>query len=162
MKLLAATLFVFLALGSCLCNGHYASAQTEPNLQAANTAVGQAFNAVLDAEKAGGNVSSLLTQLNTAESFLTEAETAYNNGNNATADTKANQASNIAQSVQSQALALKSKSASAAQNNFELILTFFVGGSVVFVLLIFLIWRKVKGTYIEKMLKSKPANGVHE
>jgi zona occludens toxin (predicted ATPase) len=56
-KLLAVTIFVFLAFDSCLYSEHYVFAQTDQSdqtaskLQAANNAVEQAFNAVLDAEK---------------------------------------------------------------------------------------------------------------
>jgi len=46
---------------------HYVFAQTDQTaskLQAANSAIGQSFNTVLDAEKAGANVTGLLVQLN--------------------------------------------------------------------------------------------------
>jgi len=46
-------------------------------LQAANTAVDGAFNAVLAAEKAGAKVTGLLVQLNVAEGGLAGAENAY-------------------------------------------------------------------------------------
>ena len=66
-KLLSITLLVIIVLGMVLLSVNQATAQidqTTSKLQAANTAVDQAFNAVLDAEKAGANVTDLLSQLN--------------------------------------------------------------------------------------------------
>ena len=56
-------------LSLCLLGVYPAIAQadqTASKLQAANIAVNQAFNAVLDAEKAGANVTDLLVQINYA------------------------------------------------------------------------------------------------
>jgi hypothetical protein len=72
-----------LAFGSCLYSGHYVFAQTDQTaskLQAANTAVEETFNAVLDAEKAGANVTGLLAQLNVAAGVLAQAENSFRTG----------------------------------------------------------------------------------
>ena len=55
--------------------------QAGSKLQAANDAVNQAFNAVLDAEKAGANVTDLMAQINVAESILTQTENSYRTEN---------------------------------------------------------------------------------
>jgi hypothetical protein len=44
--------------------------QAATKLQAANNSFNQAFSAVLDAEKAGANVTSLFNQLNNAANLL--------------------------------------------------------------------------------------------
>ena len=67
----------------CLLNVNQATAQidqTTSKLQVANTAVNQAFSAVLDAEKAGANVTDLLFQLNYAQDVLAKAENSYRIG----------------------------------------------------------------------------------
>ena len=101
-KLLATVLLVFLTLGSCLYSGHYVLAQTDQaasKLQAANNAVEQAFNAVLGAEKAGANITGLLTQLNVAGGDLAQAENSYRTGNFSAAETQADNVLPIAQGV---------------------------------------------------------------
>ena len=88
-KVLVATLFVFLALSSCFYRELYVFAQTEQTaskLVAANSAVEQAFNAVLDAENAGANVTSLVVQLNFAANILAQAENTKRAGNSTAAE----------------------------------------------------------------------------
>ena len=64
------------------------------------SAVEQAFNAVLDAEKAGANVTQLLAKLNTAGELLADAQNALNSGNNvANITSKAENATQIAVQV---------------------------------------------------------------
>jgi uncharacterized protein YdbL (DUF1318 family) len=82
-KLLSITLVAILVLSLCLMVVSSAAAQTDQaasKLAAANLAVGQAFNGVLGAEKAGANVTGLLVQLNVAEGFLAQAENSYRTG----------------------------------------------------------------------------------
>jgi hypothetical protein len=89
-----------LAFGSCLYSEHYVFAQTDQTaskLQAANAAVEQAFNAVLDAEKAGANVTDLLAQLNVAAGIYAEAENSYRTGDSNTAAAQADSVLPIAQ-----------------------------------------------------------------
>jgi hypothetical protein len=62
-------LLIAVAFSATVLNVHYVAAQTdqaEPKLQAASNAVGEAFNAVLEAERAGANVTGLLLGLNVA------------------------------------------------------------------------------------------------
>ena len=76
-KLVTISLLALLILSMCIQSFNLTSGQIEhttSKLQAANTAVNQAFNAVLDAEKAGANVTDLLVQINTAQGILAQAE----------------------------------------------------------------------------------------
>jgi hypothetical protein len=76
-KLSSITLLAILVLSLYVLSVNQATAQTDQTtlkLQAANTAVNQAFNATLDAEKAGANVTDLLSQLSYAGSVLASAE----------------------------------------------------------------------------------------
>ncbi len=83
----------------CVCPAIAQTDQAASKLQAANTAVNQAFNAVLDAEAAGANVTDLLAQINTAQGILAQAENSYRTGDTNTASTQADSVLPIAQQV---------------------------------------------------------------
>jgi hypothetical protein len=150
-KLLFVTLFFFLALGSCLYSGHYVFAQTDQTaskLQAANTAVEQAFNAVLDAEKVGANVTSLLARLNTAADILAQAENSYRTGDSNTAAAQAYSVLPIAQEVTIAAQDAKQTALVSGPNAFWFPIVFTEIGVIVFVLALFLVWRRFKRSYL--------------
>ena len=158
-KLASFTIIAFLLLSLGLFSVNQAAAQTDQTatkLTAANTAVDQAFNAVLDAEKAGANVTDLLNQLNYADGILANAENAYRTGdlNNA-----ANQADNvvpIAQQVTSLAQNAKQAALVSGQNAFWTTIALTIIGSIVFVLVLFMVWRRFKRRYIENLSEAKP------
>ena len=148
-----------MALGSCLYSAHYAFAQTDQTaskLQAANNAVEQAFNAVLDAEKAGANVTGLLAQLNDAAGILAQAEDSYRTGDSNTAAAQADSVLPIAQEVTTAAQVAKQTALVSGQNAFWSTIAFTVIGAFVFVLVLFLVWRRFKRSYISKLHEAKP------
>ncbi len=152
-------LFVFLALGYCLYNENYVFAQTDSTastLQAANSAVGEAFNSVLEAEKVGGNVTQLLVRLNTAGTLLADAQNAYNSGNTANVTSLVENALQIANKVNADALNLRDVSLVESQNSFWLTLIFSVIGAIVFGGSLLFVWRRFKRYYTKKLLGSKP------
>jgi len=152
-------MFVFLALCSCLYSEHYVFAQTDQTaskLQAANNAVEQAFNAVLDAEKAGASVTGLLAQLNVAEGDLVQAENAYRTGDSNTAIAEANSVLPIAQQVTTAAQNAKQTATVSGKNAFWSTIAFTVIGAVVFVLALFLVWRRIKRSYLKSLSEAKP------
>jgi hypothetical protein len=161
-RLLAVILFIFLAFGSTLYTGHYVFAQTAQvdqtatKLQAANSAVELAFNAVLDAEKAGANVTSLLSQLNVAASDLAQAENFYRIGDSNAAATQADNALPIAQGVTTAAQNAKQTALVSGQNAFWYTISFTAIGAFVFVLSLFLVWRRFKSGYLKKLPSLKP------
>ena len=158
-KLFSVSLFVFLALGSCLYSMHYVFAQTDQTaskLQAANIAVEQAFNGILDAEKAGANVADLLAQLNTASGVLVQAENSYRAGDSNTAAVKADSVLPIAQDVTISAQDAKQTSLVSSQNGFWFTIAFTVIGVFVFVLVLFLVWGWFKRRYIKSLSELKP------
>jgi hypothetical protein len=158
-KLLAVTFFVFLALGSCLYSSHNVFAQTEQpasKLEAANTTVEQAFNAVLDAEKAGANVTLLLAQLNNAANILAQAENSNRTGDSNTAAAKADSVLPIAQQVITAAQNAKQTAIVSGQNNFLFAIIFPVIGSIMFILALFLFWLFFKRHYINNLSHAKP------
>jgi CHASE3 domain sensor protein len=152
-------LFVFLAFGSCFYSGHYVFAQsdqTASKLQAANTAVEQAFNAVLDAEKVGANVTGLIAQLNVAAGDLAQAENSYRTGDFNAAGTQTDSVLQIAQEVTISAQDAQQAAPVSGQNAFWFIIVFTVIGAIVFVLVLFLVWRRVKQRYIKSLFAAKP------
>jgi predicted PurR-regulated permease PerM len=158
-KLLSITLLVILALSLCLiviCPAAAQTDQTTSKLQAANTAVNQAFTAVLDAEKAGANVTGLLAQLNTAAGFLAQAENAYRTGDLSAAATQADSVLPIAQQVTSAAQSAKQAATASGKNAFWETIAFTIIGSVVFVYVLLLVWRRVKRSYIKNLSEAKP------
>jgi CHASE3 domain sensor protein len=158
-KLLMVTLFVFLAFGSCLYSRQYVFAQTDQTaskMQAASTAIDGAFNAVLDAEKAGANVTGLLTQLNVAEGDLAQAENSYRSGGSNTAAAQADSVLPIAQEVTNAAQNAKQTAIVSDQNAFWLTIAYTLIGAFVFVLALFLVWRWLKRSYIKSLSEAKP------
>ena len=148
-----------MAFSYCLYSLHYVFAQTDQTsakLQAANTAIDQAFNAVLDAEKTGANVTGLLAQLNVAGSEIAQAENSYRAENFSGAATLANRVLPIAQAVTASAQNAKQAALVSDRNNFWFTIAFSGIGAVVFVLVLFLIWRRFKRSYMKKLLGFKP------
>ncbi len=122
----------------------------------ADAAVRGAFNATLNAEKAAANVSGLILRLNEAGVLLDEAEVALANGNSSEAARKAGQCIGIAESVKSDADALKASALDQAGTVFWTYLTFSVVSSAVFVVVLLLVWRRFKRGYTGRVLSMKP------
>lgn len=158
-KLLFVTLLVFLVLGFSFNSERCVFAQTgqiASKLHQANTAVGQAFNAVLDVEKAGGNVTQLLAKLNTAGTILANAQNAVNSESTANITSNVENAIQIANQVKDDALNLRNVSLVKSQNNLWLTLIFSVLGAVVFGISLLIVWRRFKRAFTTKLLGSKP------
>jgi hypothetical protein len=128
----------------------------------ADVAVRQAFNATLDAERAGANVSGLILRLNEAGEILVEAEIALGNGNSSEAASKAGQCIGIAESVKGDADVLKASALEKAQTVFWASLAFSVVGIAVFVVVLEFVWRRFKRGYVGKMLGMKPEVAADE
>ena len=131
-------------------------ADEKASIETADLSINQAFISVLAAEKAGGNVTQLLTELNTAGELLAEAENAYRSGNLANVASKAENARQIADQVNSDALTLRDVSLVESQNNFWMTLAFSVVSVVVFGIVLLLVWRRFKRGYIKKLFALKP------
>jgi preprotein translocase subunit SecF len=157
-KMLLGVLLI-IAFGTSFFTMHFVFAQTgqtELKLQAANTSVEQAFNTVLAAEKAGANVTGLLAQLNVAAGILAQAENSYRAGDLNRAAIQADSVSPIAQEVATSAQDAKQAALVSGQNGFWLTIAFIVIGAFVFVLVLFLVWRRFKSGYMNNLLGLKP------
>lgn len=156
---LSAFLIIFLSLALCLYGTSYGFAQidqTSSKLQAANTAVNQAFDAVLAAEKAGANVTGLLAQLNDAAGILAQAENSYRTGDNNAALAQADSVLPIAQEVSVAAQEAKQTASVTNQNAIWSTVGFTVIGAFVFASVLFLVWRWFKKRYINTLIQTKP------
>jgi len=152
-------LLVFLAFGSCFYSGIYVFAQTDQTalkLQTANNAIDSAFNAVMDAEKAGANVTGLLVKLNVAADDLSQAENSYQSGDFNAAAVQADSVLPIAQEVTTSAQNAQQTSSVSNQNGFWFTIAFSEIGATLFVLVLFLAWRKIKSNYMKKLPGLKP------
>jgi preprotein translocase subunit SecF len=152
-------LMIILVLSVCLLSAQQANGQADQassKLQVANDAVNQAFNAVLDAEKAGANVTGLLAQLNNAQGILAQAENSYRTGDFNTAANQADSVLPIVQQVTLDAQSVKQTAIVSSQNAFWTTIALTVIGIFVFVLILFLVWRRFKRNYIERLSESKP------
>ncbi len=159
--LLSLTLFVALVFSSSiLLICHQATVvwadSEQASIEAANSSINQAFGVVLDAEKAGGNVTALLAELNEAGSLLAEAENAFRTGNLTEVTVKTGNATRIAENVRNEASNLRDTSLANSQNAFWFILLFSAISSAVFTLVLGLVWRRFRSTYLKKLLKEKP------
>jgi len=122
----------------------------------AEDVVASAYEAVLGAEQAGANVSSLIVQLNDAGEFLAEAHVAYRLGDFDGAIVSANQCSAIGESVESEADDLRVQVYGSRVMDSWLT----VAGSLVGVVLVvfgsYWSWRVFRRRYYREVLRVKP------
>ena len=138
---------------------HAVSAQTSQltvYLQADNTAVNQAFSAVLAAEKAGANVTSLLSQLNVVAGNLAQAENSYRSGNYSAAAIQADNVLPTAQQITTAAQYAKQAAIGSGQNTFWSTIAFTLIGISIFVVVLSLVWRWFRRRYFNNLFQSKP------
>ena len=157
-KTLVISLLVLLTM--CVCvDIHSVTAQTNAGQSTLNTTrfvIDQAFNGVLAAEKAGANVTELLSKLTSATDYLTRAESAYRNGNLTLVESNADAAVKIARRVTSDAQIAKEEAQNTVNNNFWLTIVLTIVGIIVLVLILFIVWRFIKRSYIKDPIESKP------
>lgn len=130
--------------------------ETSSKIDAANSVLRQALVAIVEAEQAGGNVSSLVTRLSNAGGLLAEAEIAYRIGNLAEAGTKADSALSLANEVKDEALDLKDSSLSEARRSLMFTAGISFVGAVVFVFVLLFAWIRFKRAYAKKLPGMKP------
>jgi hypothetical protein len=128
----------------------------------ATTAMNQAFNNVLAAETLGANVTTLLSRLNTAGQLLSQAQNSYYSGSTIDVARNAQNAYSIASQVNSQALSLKMLAENQTKSNNIQTIAFSSVGAIVFVLILLLIWRRVKSSYFKRLLDMKVEGVVDE
>jgi len=122
----------------------------------AEQAVAAGFEATLDAEQAGANVSSLLVRLNEGAELLASARMALEDGNFSEADRLSGLSSEVGTQVESDALILKAEAIDVAAGRYRLYLASSAVAMIVVVSASLLGYRFVKKRYFERLLEMKP------
>jgi hypothetical protein len=163
------TLFLLLLVGCTFCflpaiRAEISSNQqvtvtaenAESKIQAAKLAIEQAFNTVLDSERAGANVTDLVEQLNGASQNCAEARNEFINGNYLAAETAADNAAFTASQVNTAAQNIKQSALNSiiTRNLFTIAITIFI--IVALVLALFLLWKRIKKNYLHDLSNAKP------
>jgi hypothetical protein len=118
--------------------------------------LGLTYDAVLEAEEAGANVTSLLDLLNVAEDFLAEAYVFVRLGDSEGAVRLAGFCVEIVDDVGVEAVSLREEATRSRREVVLVNLFSSVAGVVIVVVVGFLLWGFFKGRYYEKVLKMKP------
>jgi hypothetical protein len=136
------------------CPGNAAS--IDQSIQQADSSLSNAFVRVLEAEAAGGNITNFIIKLNSAGELLSSAQNAYRSGNLGNVARDADTARLIAEQVSSDASAVKDSSIRDGQINLILTSAFSVVGALVFLVVLFLLWRSFKRLHIKSFHHMKP------
>jgi hypothetical protein len=158
-KILKPALPAILMLSLCILCIYPAAAQTDQTaskLQVANTRVNQAFSAILEAEKAGANITDLLVKLNVAQGLLAQAENSNRIGDINATTNQADSVIPLAQQVTAAAQNDKQTALISSKNAFWSTIALTAIGAFVFVLVLLLVWRRFKRYYIENLSEAKP------
>ncbi len=137
-----------------------AGAVTQSDLSGANTAIQSAFTATYNAEKSGGNVSSLVNELKTAVQLVQKAS-AENATNPAQASIDLGNATQLAQRVAAQSLPV-AQAGSAARQSLRLRSVGSAAAIVVIAALVYLYGGRVYHRLWLRMYRDyvvRPANG---
>lgn len=142
-----------------VCSSSFISAQLDSPLLAifdAQSKIENCFKAVQRAELAGANITDLLTQLNEACDLVAQAENAYRLGDVNLSLIKAGAAVPIAEKVSSEAKIAESGALINSNSRFWFAVAFLFVGLVVYVSVLFFVWRRFKRNYVKKLLGLKP------
>ena len=121
----------------------------------AEQTLAQAYNAVLDADRVGANVSVLLTKLNDAADLLARSEIAVRNGDS-NAAANAVSVLSIASEVNAAAVDAKETVVVTSRNALWITFAFSVEGAIIFALALFLVWLRYKKSYVKDLFDAKP------
>ena len=146
-KISLAILFALFTLFGCLLNMHVVVAQTNDalsKLQLANTTIEQSFSAVLEAEKAGANVTSLLVRLNGVADILAKDEVGYRNGNESAAVVNLNVVTSVAADVKLEAINAGAAATTIADRALWTSIAVSVIGGLGVPLALLLVWRRFR------------------
>ena len=122
----------------------------------AEQAIAIGFRAVLDAEQAGANVSSLLVKLSQGADLLSSARMAFEDGDLNEAARLSDLSSEVGTQVESDAQTLKAEASNAAVTRFQLYLASSVLAMLIIVLATSFGYRFLKKRYLDRQLKMKP------
>jgi hypothetical protein len=146
-----------IVLGVCLVHDAFGVTYQDAAGQVtdASQALQDAFKSVVDAEQKGANVSLLLSRLDEAGSNLTWAEAALAVSNYSDAVSFAGVCKSEADLVGVDAVGL-GNDAVLAVGNWWIMVVFSVVGAVVFLAVLFVVWRFFKRGYLKRVMHSRP------
>ncbi len=122
----------------------------------AEEALVSAYNAVLEAEDAGANVSGLLVRLNVGGEYLAEAYVWYRLGAYENASRLTGLCHEAVGDVRSEAVGLKDEAVRLGDADFVMRLVGSVVGVVIVVILGFVVWRAFRRRYNKQVSRLKP------
>lgn len=148
-------LLVFYPSLPCLPSRADAIDEASLAISEANDKLKMAFEAVLETERAGANVSYLIDNLNEAGRILTEAESAYKAGDFSKAMAMAGECSILADNIVSEASNLRERAIVNAETVFWHNLAISIFGTAAFLVALVFAWNWFKRAYVERMLNMK-------
>jgi hypothetical protein len=122
----------------------------------AEQAITAGFEAALDAEQTGANVSSLLVKLNEGAEYLSAARMAFEDGNYSEAERLSGLSSEIGAQVESDAQILEAEAFNAAIYRYRLYLASSAVAIMIVILSTFVAYRFLKKRYFKHFLRTKP------
>jgi hypothetical protein len=125
-------------------------------LSAADNSIKEAFNAMIAAENAGANTTTLTVQINQAANLLAQAYNANATSDLETATNNAQNATSIAQTVLADAQNQQQLAASSEETIEIVTITVSVVCIAVFVLALWLVWRRFKTNYLRNLAQARP------
>jgi hypothetical protein len=152
----------FIVLSSFLLVSVSASTSRDDAVSSVSTAdqsVALAYGAVLNAEKAGANVSSLAVRLNDAADLLSQAHVAFDVGNFAESVRCANLSTQVGGGIYDDANRLQVEAEDANGNRATLFTVVSVVAVAIVICVCFFSYRYFKGWYYRRLLKMKPRVG---
>lgn len=158
LRFLSAKILFFILISILMLSASALNSQEEAGsrISEAEQSLTQAYNAVLDGESAGVNISRLLARLNVAAATLSEAKVAFEVGNFDEALRLAELSNESALVVETETESLKVETANTRLARSQI----FIGSSILgvsFVLSASLLgFRYFKRRYYRRLLKMKP------
>ncbi len=150
MRIFKFLILIFLVL--VLLLGSFSTVTAQQNASAAISAAQDnlfhCFSGTVMAEKAGANISTLITELNTAGLFLSDAKNAYSIGNFSGAIILSLDCQNSLNGFDSQVNNLQISAAKNLDNNFLNDLVSFIIGVSVVIVGSFVVWIFLKKKYL--------------
>lgn len=132
------------------------SNEVQSKLDAARASINQAFTSVMEAEAAGANINNLVSQMNDALGLLAQAENAFRQNDFDATSIKADGALLLAGQINTAAQNARESASSSRQSSFWLSIVFSIIGIVIFLVVLFQIWRWFKQRYTRNLLNLKP------
>lgn len=126
------------------------------SIETANASINNAFVNVLEAKKAGGNVTDLLIRLDTAGDLLAKAENTLKSGSTANVTASAESARQIANQINDDAIKLRNSSLAPSEFNNWITIAFSAIGVTVFTIVLLVVWKLFKRRYMNRLLGMKP------